>query len=161
MLDFRSTIHHTIRDCNFHNFNISADGHTIIRALNSTITKDFARPLWNVFGDQKCPGYVTNAWFTRKTRYDFFNLHAKKKKKKKEADEDADAYVTTHDHATFESTRVKVSDICSYIWDPDHDWSAAQLKWDLPHPYPGPEGAKYAVGNVMEFAHLHEKKKRK
>ena len=40
---------------------------------------------------KKCPGYVENGWFTKKTKRDFFNLvRAKKKKKKKKYDDEED-----------------------------------------------------------------------
>ena len=52
-------------------------------------TDDSAR--WNVFVAKKCPGYVENGWFTKKTKRDFFNLvRAKKKKKKKKYDDEED-----------------------------------------------------------------------
>ena len=148
MLDFRSTIHHRI-DCA--TFKMSADGHAV-----APMEPNNTAPLWNTFHHAACPGFITNAWFAKKTKKDILNLLNLGAKQGEDPDEDA--HVTVHDNDTFEATRVKVSDVCSYVWDPDHDWSPSELNWEQPKPYPGPEGAKFANGNVMEFGHLHEKK---
>ena len=47
MLDFRSAVHHAIRDCDPEHFNISADGRTIVRRQWWVEkSKDVSHPLW-------------------------------------------------------------------------------------------------------------------
>ena len=59
---------------------------------------------WNVFVAKKCPGYVENGWFTKKTKRDFFNLVRAKKKKKDNDVEDEKAGSSMHSLVHIRST---------------------------------------------------------
>jgi len=123
-LDFRNKLFYPIKDPQ------SWDG------------ADEEGPLWThviTRNEKTMKGWFTGSWFAKKTKENFQagNPHMD------------DAYFTVHTDRWTKPSVKKVSDVCPYIWDPNHDWSPAELNWQFPR-RPTDKNV------VIEFGKLHD-----